>query len=332
MRYIRGLSLETLKMLKRIEKESKYYQVRRRALCIKLSFEGREIAELIKIFKVRRNTIYNWLNDWQKYNLLGLYNRKGRGRRSLLNKGQKEVVKKWVKETPKNLEKVKEEVEKQWSIKISKDTIKRIIKEMKMGWYRIKRRVKGNPHPEDYQDKKKELEKLKELEKEGEIEIFYVDETGFCLTPYVPYAWQESPQKIEVKSSSSKRLNVLGFLNKSNDLESYTFACSINSEVVVACIDKFSEKIKRKTVLVMDNASVHQNQILWDKQIEWAKKGLIIFFLPTYSPHLNKIEILWRFIKYKWLEIDAYESYSNLVKAVENILINFGSEYTINFA
>ena len=34
----------------------------------------------------------------------------------------------------------------------------------------------------------------------------------------------------------------------------------------------------------MDNASIHQNQILWNKQIEWAKKGLTIFFLPTYSP------------------------------------------------
>lgn len=117
-----------------------------------------------------------------------------------------------------------------------------------MGWYRIKRRVKGNPEPEVYQEKKKELGKLKELEKEGKIEIFYLDETGFCLTPYIPYAWQESQSKIEVKSSRSKRLNVLGFLNKSNDWESDTFACSINSEVVVACIDKFSEKIKKDTV------------------------------------------------------------------------------------
>ena len=291
MRYIRGLTLETIKMLKRIEKESKYYQVRQRALCIRLSFEGQKIAQLVKTFKVSINTIYNWLNDWEKYNLVGLYNRKGRGRKSLLNKQQKEIVKQWVEENPKNLEKVKEKVENEWSIKISKETIKRIIKEMNMGWYRIKRRVKGNPEPEVYQEKKKELEKLKELEKEGKIEIFYLDETGFCLTPYIPYAWQESQSKIEVKSSSSKRLNVLGFLNKSNDLESYTFACSINSEVVVACIDKFSEKIKKDTVLVMDNASVHQNQILWDKQIEWERKGLTIFFLPTYSPHLNKIEI-----------------------------------------
>ena len=161
--------------------------------------------------------------------------------------------------------------------------------------------------------------------------IRYVDETGFCLIPYIPYAWQEQEQKIEVKSQQSKRLNVLGFLTKDNQLEAYTFNCSINSDVVITCIDKFCEQITKKTVLVMDNSSIHQNNFLWNKEEEWAEKGLYIFFLPTYSPHLNLIEILWRFVKYKWLEIDAYDNYSALVEAVEKILINFGKEYTINF-
>jgi transposase len=158
-----------------------------------------------------------------------------------------------------------------------------------------------------------------------------VDESGFCLIPYIPYAWQENQQKTEVKSQQSKRLNVLGFLTRDNQLDAYTFNCSINSDVVIACIDKFCETINKKTFLIMDNSSIHQNNFLWNKEDEWAKKGLYIFFLPTYSPHLNIIEILWRFIKYQWLEIDAYESYSVLVNAVEDILKNFGTEYTINF-
>ncbi len=82
----------------------------------------------------------------------------------------------------------------------------------------------------------------------------------------------------------------------------------------------------------MDNSSIHQNNFLWDKEEEWSNKGLDIFFLPTYSPQLNILEIFWRFIKYKWLEIDAYESYTTLVEAVEEILKNFGTKYTINFA
>ncbi|MBC6473073.1 MAG: hypothetical protein GDA48_09860 [Hormoscilla sp. GM102CHS1] len=52
--------------------------------------------------------------------------------------------------------------------------------------------------------------------------------------------------------------------------------------------------------------------------------------LASDSPELNIIEILWRFIKYEWLNIDAYESWKSLVKAVEDVLQ--GGKYKINFA
>ena len=331
MRYIKGLSKETLKILDRIYNQSKYYQVRQRAHCIQLSFQGHKISELMKIFKVSRNTIYNWFNNWDLESLVGLYNNPGRGRKTIFNTNQQKIIKEWVKETPKNLEKVQDRIKKEWGISASKNTLKRVLKIASMGWYRIKRIVGGVPIPAFYEKKCHELQKLKEQESIGEIEIRYVDESGFCLIPYIPYAWQESKQKITVKSQQSKRLNVLGFLTRKNELEAYTFDCSINSDVVIACIDDFCTKITKKTVLIMDNSSIHQNNYLWDKEEEWSKKGLHIFFLPTYSPHLNIIEILWRFIKYKWLEVNDYDSYSKLVEAVENIITNFGLEYTINF-
>jgi len=331
MRHIKGLTRDTLKMLDRIYQQSKYYQVRQRAHCIQLSWRGYKISELMKIFKVSRNTIYNWLNSWESSKLAGLYNQSGRGRKKTFNLAQEQQIKSWVKDTPKSLDKVQEKIKKQWEIKVSKKTIKRLIKLAKMGWYRIKRKVGGEPIPGFYERKVEELEQLKRQEQKGEIEIRYVDESGFCLIPYIPYAWQEMNNKIEIKSQQSKRINVLGFLSKSNELDAYTFSCSINSDVVIACIDKFCEKITKKTFLVMDNSSIHQNNLFWDKEDEWREKGLEIFFLPTYSPHLNIIEILWRFLKYQWLESEAYESYSTLVEAVEKILKNFGTEYTINF-
>ncbi len=121
----------------------------------------------------------------------------------------------------------------------------------------------------------------------------YVDESGFCLIPYIPYAWQERKQKIEIPSQQSKRLNVLGFLTRDNQLEVYTFNCSINSDVVIACIDKFCEKITKKTVLVMDNSSIHQNNFLWNKEQEWAEKGLEIFgssnLFSSFEYHRNSL-------------------------------------------
>ena len=46
---------------------------------------------------------------------------------------------------------------------------------------------------------------------------------------------------------------------------------------------------------------------------------ITIFELPDYSPQLNLIEILWRFIKDEWIEIDAYKSWKTFVASVEKI-------------
>lgn len=332
MRFIKGLSQETINILERIYKSSRYHQVRQRAQCIKLSYDGYKIKDLTKIFNVSRLTITNWFDDWETYMLAGLYDKKGRGRKPKLDDEQKEKVKKWSLENSKNLHVVRMKIRDEWGIHVSNDTIKRVLDFFEITWRRIKRGVAGEPDELIYKQKKEELEDLKKQDDRGEIDLRYVDETGFCLTSYVPYAWQEKGKTIIIKTQRSKRLNALGFLNRRNDLETYLFECSINSNVVIACIDKFCETIEKKTVLVIDNSSVHTSSALLDKQEEWEEKGLTLFFLPTYSPELNIIESLWRFIKYYWLEVNAYESWERLVESVEYIFKNFGEEYIINFA
>lgn len=332
MRFVQRLSKETLKMLQRIEKESQKHEVRQRAKCIQLSYQRYAVAELTKIFNVSYITIIRWLNSWEDEGLVGLYDKKGKGRKQIFNSDQKAMIKAWAKATPKQLDKVKDKIEKAWEIKVSKDTIKRVIKTLQMSWHRVRRVVGGKPEAADYERKRQELERLIQQAELGEIDLRYVDESGFCLIPYVPYAWQEKGEKIEIKSQRSKRLNVIGFLNKFNQLESYVWECAITSDVVVACIDKFSESVVIPTVLVLDQASIHTANNLYEKQEEWQQKGLTLFFLPTYSPHLNLIEILWRFIKYQWLQPSDYDDWNTLVNAVENLLKYFGDKYIINFA
>jgi transposase len=326
------MSKDTIKLLERIHKSSRHHQVRQRAQCCLLSHEGYSINQLAAIFKVTRLTITNWLNDWDEFALVGLYDRQGRGRKPKLTPEQQQQVKAWAKESPKNLDLVQDTIESEWKIQVSKDTIKRILTFLDMTWRRIKKQVADEPDPLIYKAKTEELAELKKRDRAGEIDLRYVDETGFCLEPYVPYAWQEKGEQIMVDSQISKRLNAFGIMNRRQELEVFLFEGTINSDVVIACIDRFSDLIKIETVLVIDNASIHTSNAFLAKQSEWEEKGLTIFFLPTYSPELNIIEILWRFIKYQWIEIDAYKSWSSLVHAVENIFIKFGSEYTINFA
>ena len=111
MRYIKGLTPENLKILSRIHRESKYYQVRQRAHCIRLSYEGLKIVELMKIFQVSRNTIYNWFNHWEKFQLAGLYNEKGRGRKPKFSEEQKELIKAWAISSPRQLKRVLDKID-----------------------------------------------------------------------------------------------------------------------------------------------------------------------------------------------------------------------------
>ncbi len=332
MRYINGLTKDTIKLLKRINKESKYYQVRQRSHCIILSYEKYKISELMTIFQVSRNTIYNWFNNWENWGLVGLYNREGRGRKKLFNDQQQKNIKDWVKETPKNLGIVPEKIRQEWDIVTSKDTIKRVIKYLEMKWKRVRKRVGGKPDKEVYERRKQLLQALIRLHEQGFLDLRYLDESGFCLMPYVPYAWQDKSGVEGWKANKSKRLNVIGLLNRNNDLESYIFENRITSEIVIKFLDNYVNKITKRTVVVIDNAPIHRSKAFQKKIAEWKEKKLEIFWLPTYSPQLNLIEILWRFMKYEWIEKEAYLSWNNLVEYVEKVLKYFGTEYTINFA
>ena len=82
---------------------------------------------------------------------------------------------------------------------------------------------------------------------------------------------------------------------------------------------------------MIDNASMHTSKLFTDNVEKWKKQGLIIQNIPAYSPELNKIEIVWRKIKYEWLDFSAYTSFKALKEALNNILANIGGQYVINF-
>jgi transposase len=332
MRFIRDLARETVQLLERMYKRSRYPRTRQRAQCILLSYEGYSVSELVKIFRVERVTIYHWFNAWEDRRFAGLYDRPGKGNTSRLTASQREQVTAWAKQFPRQIGQVASLIAQHFKKVVSFSTIRRLYKAAGVTWRRVRRKVKGQPDPEDYKQKKQELEELQTQHDNGEIDLRYVDQSGFCLIPLIPYAWQVKGETIGLPSSSSrKRLNVIGLLNTDNELQAYTFECTIDSEIMIACIDDFARQVTKKTVLAMDQASIHTSEAFMDCLPGWKEQGVEIFHFPTYSPELNLIEHLWRLIKYVWLDFAAYESWKHLVDSVEDVLRNVGAKYKINF-
>jgi transposase len=125
---LRDINPLSLKLLNRIYRESRHHQVRQRAQFLILASQNIKNKNLMKIFKVSYKTMYNWLNRWENQGMLGLYNKPGRGRKETFNSAQLDEIRDWVKLQPRQLKQVVQKIKKEWSINISTETIKRIIK------------------------------------------------------------------------------------------------------------------------------------------------------------------------------------------------------------
>ncbi len=150
--------------------------------------------------------------------------------------------------------------------------------------------------------------------------------------PVVARAWQFRGEEIRITPENSKRLNVFGFLNQSNESQTWTTEKAVTAQFVVNSIEEWVwQRLPKPRVLVLDNARIHRSLLVQSKLAEWERKNLYIFYLPANSPHLNLIETLWRKMKYEWLKSEDYISFERLVTAVKEILGEIGKKYRIKF-
>lgn len=132
MRFMRDLSPETQRLLRRCYKESQHHRVRQRAHCMLLSFEGKTSKELMHIFAVERLTIYHWFNAWESRHFAGLYDHAGRGRPPKLTEAEQEKAHQYIAQHPQNMKKVVHLIEQETAKRVSTKTIKRLLKKTAM--------------------------------------------------------------------------------------------------------------------------------------------------------------------------------------------------------
>jgi transposase len=152
------------------------------------------------------------------------------------------------------------------------------------------------------------------------------------LQPSVPYGWQFSDEDVFMPSSQGGGLNCFAFLTRQNGCQFRTTQKSISSEFVCEQLEEMSLGLEKLTVVLLDNAPVHKANRIQERRQIWEKRGLYVFYLPRYSPHLNIVERLWRKLKYEWLSAKDYETKEGLFYTVRQALAAVGKSLKINFS
>src|SRR5262245_464284 len=332
VRYVQPLTDGHRALLEKTLKEDPAFRARSRAHRLLLSAAGRPIQTLAQTYQVHRYTVSAWITKCERAGAQSLHDHPRSRRPPKLTPDEQELAKHYINEDPRSLTQVVERFANKTGKRLSISSLKRLAKKARLRWKRVRKSLKRLRDPEAFAKCQRELEALQTQEDQGKIDLYCFDESGFALAPSILYAWQEPGSVIELPAMKYGRINVLGFMNRNNDLHSYMFEQSIHTGVVIACFDAFCQTITKKTVVIMDNASIHTSEEFEHRMPYWKKQGLVIKYLSPYSPELNLIEILWRRIKYTWLPFSAYESLHALSEALEAILSHVGSEYQITFA
>jgi len=243
--------------------------------------------------------------------LRALANAEGGSARSLLNKIQQ------VMEVPQ----------------ISIDTLKRYLRKLKFSYKRARYSLRGKRNQSVFEHVREVITLLGKLDHEGQCELIYFDESGFSPNPPLQYSWSPIGQTRQVEPQSHRqRVNILGALHHCGKLIWATLRRSTKREDVIAFFDALADRPHSvPRIVVLDNAAIHKGEVMEKKRKEWAKKGLYLFYLPPYSPELNRIEILWRQAKYFWRRLISLNG-AKLYDEIQSLMQGFGTEFTINFA
>ena len=332
MRYVQPFTDEQRALLEKTLREETSFRARSRAHSLFLSAAGTPIKALAKTSQVHRVTVAAWLKPWAQPGAQSGHDKPRSGRPTTLSPAAQAIALPYIQEQPQSLQGVGKRFADTTDKRLSLASLKRLAKKARLRWQRVSKSLKSLRDPVAFAQAKRALDALQIPEDQGQMALYYCDESGFALDPTIPYAWQEPKSVIELPARKSGRINVLGCMHRQNDLHPCLFEGSIHTGVVIACVDALCHTITKKTGVVIDHASIHTSADCDDRLPDWKKQGWSLKYLPPYSPELNLIAILWRRIKYTWWPFSAYACLNALSEALETILSHVGSEYQITFA
>jgi transposase len=152
----------------------------------------------------------------------------------------------------------------------------------------------------------------------GQGHVFFGDAAHFVFGTFLCCLW--SFTRIFVRAASGRqRFNVLGAWNAvTRQLVAVTNTTVVNTGTMCELLRKIAALgLTGPITLVLDNARYQRNAVV-QSLAEELKIGLL--FLPSYSPNLNLIERLWKFVKRRALYGRYHPTFADFQAAIEETL------------
>lgn len=291
----------------RKERERKYAD---RIRVILLIDEGRRYKDIADFLFLDEKTILNWKKRYEEGGLEKLVNDDYMGRTCLLDDVQQaallDELQSKVYPTTKAIIAF---VTKEFLIDYTAGGMTTLLHRLGFSY----KKPKGVPGKAEASKQKEFLHQYRGIKPHGPV--YFADSTHPMLNPVLSSGWIKTGTEFAVKTNSGRqRININGAIEiKSLDVIARTCE-TVNQQSICDLMHAIRRKNDDKIVyLVLDNAAYNRA-----KSVKMLANRLEIrlLYLPPYSPNLNPIERLWKFMKKKLLANHYYENLNEFKKEV----------------
>jgi transposase len=296
--------------------------VQKRMEALYLKSQKLSHQDICRLCRLSRPTLSLYLKTYLQGGIESLKRLAYQGQASQLNQHQKTIEEQFRQNPPRTSAEAIMMIEKLTGIKRSPTQVRTFMEKIGMKTRKIGYVPGKATEPDKIQEqeefRQEKLEPLLAEVKEEKRAVYFVDAAHFVHRAYLGFLW--CFQRIFMASPSGrKRFNVLGAINAlTHEIITVTNESYINSESVCELLDKLAAlSLTIPITLILDNARYQKCHKVRDhaKQL-----GIELLYLPSYSPHLNLIERLWKFVRNECLYSKYYETFDDFKKAISDCL------------
>lgn len=317
--------------IKKLHYERYHYPhplVQRKMEVIYLKSQGLAHQDIRMLCHISKTTLTKYIRQYKKGGVEELKKLEYKGQISELNQYGRQVEEYFKKYPASSVAEASDAIEKITGIKRSPTQIREFMKRIGLRCLKVGYVPGKSMEPERIAEvaiyRKDKLEPLLQEAINGEKAVFFVDAAHFVHRAYLGFLWCFTRTFI-CSPSGRRRFNVLGAVNAvTKEIITVTNETYINAESICELLLKLADLgLSVPIVLILDNARYQKCKLV----DEYAKTLKIeLCYLPAYSPQLNLIERLWKFVRNECLYSKYYEDFGSFKLAISSCIETANTE------
>lgn len=303
-----------------------------RMQAIRLWKNGKEVKEIAEFFGVTLDAVYKWIRKYNQRGLEALKKRKAKGATPKLTAGEMRMLLKKLErpateygfETPLwDCKRVQHLMNDEIGKRMDYSNIWRMLKRLGLSYQVPERHALQKDERAVKRWLNHEWPKIQEHRRRWQAMLYFQDESGVSLIPFLGRTWARKGETPKVKVTGSKgSIVVTSAISTSGRMVFRIEKGTIDADEHINFLRQvLQQHPHRKIIIVEDNARPHIAASVGTFAQEHRRR-LAIYRLPSYAPELNPHEEVWNYLKHVKLKSHQVKSLKEFVPLVRNNMIS----------